>query len=104
MIRKALILGAWSVLAVALAASNAHAFTAVDSEDYPNTALSTKLADPDDIMDDMANQQLNGAAQVVNRFGGATVEYAGPNGSGNYDTRFLADPAAGTVPSKQNGW
>jgi hypothetical protein len=102
--RKALILGAWAVVAVTMAAPGAFAFSTVSGDDYPNTALSTKLADPDDIMDDMASEQMNHSNTVVNRFGGGTLEFTGPSGSGTYDSRFLPDPAASTVPSKQTGW
>ncbi len=88
--------------AVAFAASlpSAFAFEQVTTDQYANT-LSTKLADPDDIIQNMS-QRYSGNSATVMHFGNTTIGiigpgggYAGPNGA------FLADPVAGTVPSKR---
>jgi hypothetical protein len=96
-------LAALALVALAAAGPRALAFTSVSSDGYPSAALATPLADPEDIANDMANQQSTGTA-IVNTFGGTTLGIAGPSGGGLASSPFLPDPAVTTVPSKEEGW
>jgi hypothetical protein len=64
------------LLAAALAlasAPGAFAFSTVTSDDLPSTVLSTRLADPDDIIQGM-DQRYGAGTSMVSHFGGTTVE------------------------------
>jgi hypothetical protein len=91
------------LLALAAGVSTGHAFSTVTSDEFPAAARATPLADPEDIVNDMANQQSNGAA-IVNSFGGTTLGIQGPSGGGLAQGPFVPDPAVTTVPSKREGW
>ena len=102
---KTLIVSAVAVLAVATGATSALAFTTVTKDGYPATTLSTRLADPEDIMSDMASQQSSGGSVTISRFGGTTLGIVGPGaGYGTGVGPFVPDPAMTTVPSKREGW
>jgi hypothetical protein len=90
-----------TVLAVVANASSAFAFEAVTDDQLPNTTLSTKLADPDDIIQDMSQRYTGNSASIFHS-GGMTIGIVGPSGGyGAGDSAFVPDPAAGTVPSKR---
>jgi hypothetical protein len=90
-----------SAVAVAASASTAFAFEAVTSDQFPSTTLSTKLADPDDIIQDMSQRYTGNSATVLHS-GNMTIGIIGPGGGGYAGNGpFLADPAMGTVPSKR---
>jgi hypothetical protein len=94
---------AFGIALLVLGTSSAFAFTQVTNDGYPSTVLSTRLADPDDIMDHMASRQ-SGGASTITHFGGTTLQVFGPSGGGMATSPFVNDPAMGTVPSKREGW
>jgi hypothetical protein len=92
-----------ALLAVAASVSSAFAFETVTSESFPSSTLSTKLTDPDDIIQDMS-QRYTGNSATIFHSGNMTIGIVGPGGGGGYGaggSPFLADPAAGMVPSKR---
>ena len=94
---------ALAVLAVALAAPGAFAFTTVTEDGYPSTTISTRLADPEDIMSEIDSQRW-GRNVTVSHFGNTTIGIMGPNGGMAGVSPFDRDPASSTVLSKQQGW
>jgi hypothetical protein len=96
-------LPALAIVFVAVAPS-AFAFSTVTSDNYPANTLSTRLADPDDIMQDMG-QRYGGGGVTIQHFGNTTVGIVGPSGGyGAGQDSFVGDPGMGTVPSKREGW
>jgi hypothetical protein len=101
--RLSLYLSALAIASVALAPA-AFAFSTVTSDNYPANTLSTRLADPDDIIQDMG-QRYGGRGVTIQHFGNTTVGIVGPSGgyAAGQDS-FVGDPGMGTVPSKREGW
>jgi hypothetical protein len=89
-----------SAITFAASLPSAFAFEQVTTDQYANT-LSTKLADPDDIIQDMS-QRYSGNHATILHLGNTTVGIVGPSaGFSAGNSPFLADPAMGTVPSKR---
>jgi hypothetical protein len=98
---KLSLIPALSVIALTASISPAPAFEPAPNDQFPATTLSTKLADPDDIIQDMS-QRYSGNSATIAHFGNTTIGIVGPSGSYNgSDGPFLPDPAAGVVPSKR---
>lgn len=95
------VIPALSVVALAASMPAAFAFEAVNSDQFSSNTLSTKLADPDDIIQDMA-QRYSGNSATIYHAGPMTIGIVGPGG-GSYagSSPFVDDPAAGTVLSKR---
>ena len=90
-----------SVIALAQGISLAAAFEAAPNDEFPAATLSTKLADPDDIVQDMAHRYTGNSATIAH-FGNTTIGIVGPgSGYGSAAAPFVPDPAAGTVLSKR---
>jgi hypothetical protein len=91
-----------SAVAIAASVSAAKAFEVVTGDpQFRSDTLSTKLSDPEDIIQDMS-QRYNGNSATIAHFGNTTIGIIGPNRSyGAYNSPFVPDPAAGTVPSKR---
>jgi hypothetical protein len=90
-----------SVIALTAGISPAPAFEAAPNDEFPAGTLSTKLADPDDIVQDMARRYTGNSATIAH-FGNTTIGIVGPGSSyTGTDGPFLPDPAAGTVMSKR---
>ena len=90
-----------SVVALGAGIAPAAAFEAAPNDQLPAGMLSTRLADPDEIVQDMA-QRYAGKSATIAHFGNTTIGIIG-SGSGypGAEGPFLADPAAGTVLSKR---
>jgi hypothetical protein len=89
--------------AIAFAASvpSALAFEAVNNDQFQTGTLSTRLSDPDDLIQDMS-QRYNGNSATIVHLGNTTLGIVGPGGGyGAGNSPFVPDPAAGTVPSKR---
>lgn len=80
----------------------ASAFEAANNDQFNSNTLSTKLADPDDIIQDMS-QRYTGNSATIYHSGPITIGIVGPGSGGAYGgtSPFLDDPAAGTVLSKR---
>ena len=94
-------------LALAFGASGAFAFSTVTSNNNLDDKASARVADPDDLMDNMANQQSNphtGSATIM-RFGGSSSLQFQLAPSSNSDvgveSRFIQSPGANLVPSQR---
>jgi hypothetical protein len=96
------VIPALSALAFAAIVPSAFAFEAVTSDQFPSTTLSTKLADPDDIIHDMSQRYTGNSATILHS-GNMTIGIVGPSGGGygGASSAFVPDPAMGTVPSKR---
>jgi hypothetical protein len=89
------------VAAFAIGAGSAMAFTVQTTNTNLQDKANLRLADPDDLMDSMANQQSSGSSGAV-RLGGTTLRFSGSSsGAGAPNSPFLEDPAVRTVPSLQ---
>jgi hypothetical protein len=98
---KLSLIPALSVIALTVSMSPALAFEAAPNDEFPSTTLSTKLADPDDIIQDMS-QRYTGNSATIAHFGNTTIGIVGPSsGYAGGDGPFVPDPAAGTVLSKR---
>ena len=88
--------------AFAMSASAAFAFTVTTSNNATDNRVSARLADPDEIMDNMANGQTSGGMHIMNS-GGAKLQFSAPSGGATtgIESRFLPNPAAQSVPSLQ---
>ena len=93
-----------SVLGIAAAVAMspaAFAFEAVTSDGYPTSTLSTRLADPDQTVQDLSRRYTGNSATIMH-FGNTTVGIIGGNGIGyGANSPFVPDPAVGMVPSKR---
>jgi hypothetical protein len=90
-----------SLIALTAGISSAPAFEAAPNDEFPATTLSTKLADPDDIIQDMSQRYTGNSATIVH-LGNTTIGIVGPSGGyAGTDSPFVPDPAAGTVLSKR---
>ena len=90
-----------SIIALTANLSPAPAFEVAPNDEFPAATLSTKLADPDDIIQDMS-QRYTGNSATIAHFGNTTIGIIGPSGGySGTESPFLPDPAAGTVPSKR---
>ena len=95
------VIPALSVVAFAATMPSAFAFETVTSDQFPTTTFSTKLADPDDIIQDMS-QRYAGQSATILHSGNMTIGIVGSGGGfGATESPFLADPAMGMVPSKR---
>jgi hypothetical protein len=98
---KLWLIPALCVIALTASISPAPAFEPAPNDQFPDTTLSTKLADPDDIIQDMSQRYSSNSATIA-RFGNTSIGIVGPSGGYNgSDGPFLPDPAAGMVPSKR---
>ena len=87
--------------ALAFGVTGVFAFTTVTPTTSQDTKTNARLADPDDLMSDMANQQSSGGTRVMH-FGSTTLELSGGlGGGGGGHSPFLTNPAAQSVPSLQ---
>jgi hypothetical protein len=93
---------AFATLLLLAGASAAMAFT-TQSGPSVDTMTSSRVADPDDVMDNLANQQSGGAPGSVMSLGGTTLRFGGSSSDSDTgaNSRFLTSPAASTVPSQQ---
>jgi hypothetical protein len=85
-------------LALALGASGAFAFTTVTSSTSTDSKANARLADPDELMNNMANEQSSGGTRTMH-FGGATLQLNGPGAASR--SPFLPSPAAQGLPAFQ---
>ncbi len=93
---------ALSAIAIVVSIPAAFAFEAANNDQFNSNTLSTKLADPDDIIQDMS-QRYTGNSATIYHSGPVTIGIVGPGGGGAYGgtSPFVDDPAAGTVLSKR---
>jgi hypothetical protein len=90
-----------SVIALTASLSAASAFELAPNDQFPASTLSTKLADPDDIIQDMS-QRYTGNSATIAHFGNTTIGIVGPSGGyAGGESPFLPDPSAAMVPSKR---
>jgi hypothetical protein len=93
-------------LALALGAPGAFAFDIVNDGTSIDNKAGLKLADPDDLTNEMSSQQsaAGRSGATIMHFGNTTLQFqAGSGSSANRDvgieSRFVPDPAANSVPS-----
>lgn len=99
--RLSLVVPALSSLAILAGIPAAFAFETSTQDQFPSSTMSTKLADPDDIIQDMS-QRYTGNSATVYHAGPITIGIMGPGGGAYGGTSpFLEDPAVNTVPSKR---
>ena len=94
---------ALSAAVLAMSVSGARAFEVVTGDpQFRADTTATRLADPDDIIQDMS-QHYNGNSATIAHVGNTTIGIIGP-GAGVYgggNSPFVPDPAMNTVPSKR---
>ncbi|HEX4112091.1 MAG TPA: hypothetical protein VH020_06100 [Stellaceae bacterium] len=99
--KLSVIIPALGLIALAASAPDAFAFQTVTNDQFPSTTLSTKLADPDDIIQDMS-QRYTGSSATIFHSGNMTIGITGSGGGfAAAESPFVADPAMGTVLSKR---
>lgn len=99
--KLSVIIPALGLIAVTAGARDASAFETVTNDQFPSSILSTKLADPDDIVQNMS-QRYTGRDATIFRSGNMTIGIVGPGGGfAAGESPFVADPAVGMVPSKR---
>ncbi len=99
--RASFVIPALSAIAILAGLPAAQAFEATTEDQLPPNTMSTKLADPDDIIQDMS-QRYTGNSATIYHSGPITIGIMGPGGGAYGGTSpFLDDPAASTVPSKR---
>jgi hypothetical protein len=90
-----------SVVALTASLLPASAFEVAPNDEFPASTLSTKLVDPDDIIQNMS-QRYSGNSATITHFGNTTISIIGPSGGySGTESPFLPDPAANMVPSKR---
>jgi hypothetical protein len=99
--RLSLVVPALSAIAIVAGIPAAFAFESAPQDQFPSSTMSTKLADPDDIIQDMS-QRYTGNTATIYHSGPITIGIMGPGGGAYGGTSpFLDDPAANTVLSKR---
>lgn len=95
-----LIVPVLTATALAACIPSAFAFEAVNNNSFDPT-LSTKLSDPDDIVQNMS-QQYTGNSATILHVGNTTVGIIGSNGGyTNPDSPLSADQPGAYVPSQR---
>ena len=91
-----------TVLGLFAGAPSAFAFTTQSSASI-DTMTSARVADPEDLMENMASQQSGAGPATVLHLGGSNLTVGGSSSSSETgaNSRFLVSPAAATVPSQQ---
>jgi len=93
------LLGFAALLAVGFAAHDAIAFSLTSQPSNLDVKSSNRIADPEDVMSDMAAQGSGGTYR--SSLGGATMQFNGPGAAGNgVDNRFATNPSTVIVPSR----
>lgn len=93
-------------LALALGGSSAVAFTTITNDDNLDNKAGLRLADPDDITNNMANQSTSGNSHSVTimKFGNGSLQFQAGASSANsevgVESNFIQSPGANLVPSQ----
>ncbi len=77
--------------------SDALAFSTQTSKPVMDRAVSNRLADPEDLADQMSGSQTGASSTTVMHFGGMTTEFSNPPAS-----PFLDNSTAGSGPVWSN--
>lgn len=97
---RSLVISILSAMAMAVVVPSAFAFEAVTTDQY-NSTLSTKLSDPDEIVQNLS-QQYTGNSATVFHAGNVTIGIIGPNRSySNPDSPFAGTGSGAFVPSQR---
>jgi len=97
--RSSLVISALAI-AAAMAAHSALAFESVTNDSFDKT-LSTKLSDPDDVVQNLS-QQYTGNSATIFHSGNVTIGIVGPNRSySNPDSPFAGTGSGAYVPSQR---
>jgi hypothetical protein len=98
--RVSLSFGAVALVAAALTAQAAQAFT-ISNAGVPVSSAQSRLTDSDDIVNQMNSRQNSVGGTTVTQFGGSRLDFSGRDAGFGAGNAFPADPAAGTVMSKR---
>jgi hypothetical protein len=92
-------LGFAALLALGFPAHDAIAFSITSQPSNLDAKSSNRIADPEDVMSDMAAQGSGGTYR--SSLGGATMQFNGPATAGSgVDSRFVTNPSTVIVPSR----
>lgn len=93
-------LGLVAVLGLVALAPAAHAFTTVQPSGV-NTSNGARLADPDDLMQQMQDERQGGTVSLPG--GSGSLQFQGSSSSiGGVDSKFVPEPGSAYVPSMQH--
>jgi hypothetical protein len=92
-------LGLVAALALVLCAPGAFAFSQSSAPSSIDIKSSNRIADPEDVMNDMAAPSSGGTHSYS--FGSGTLQFSAPAGSGSgVESRFAPNPSTVIVPSR----
>ncbi len=93
------IFGLAASLALVLGASGASAFSQTSAPGSLDLKTSNRIADPEDLMNDMAAQSSGGTRSYS--LGNSTLQFSAPaDSTSGAESRFVTNPSTVIVPSR----
>ena len=89
-----------ALMTVALGASGAFAFSSTSSPSGVDTKAGDRVADPEDLMNDMSAQP-GGSVRTYSFGNGASLQFSAPSDPNTgVESRFVTNPSTVIVPSR----